>query len=114
MNNEELIELWDEHRPFIYKIALQYSGYAEMDDLMQEGYLGLYSAAIRFDQNAGRHFLLMRLSGSASGCADTLKTAAVRSGYLPEWLPGSRNTESYNQTIKNSLVTSPLLTRYGH
>lgn len=53
MNNEELIELWDEHRPFIYKIALQYSGYAEMDDLMQEGYLGLYSAAIRFDQNAG-------------------------------------------------------------
>ena len=86
MNNEELIELWDEHRPFIYKIALQYSGYAEMDDLMQEGYLGLYS----------------------------LKTAAVRSGYLPEWLPGSRNTESSNQTIKNSLVTSPLLTRYGH
>ena len=57
MNNEELIELWDEHRPFIYKIALQYSGYAEMDDLMQEGYLGLYSAAIRFDQNAGASFL---------------------------------------------------------
>ena len=111
MNNEELIELWDEHRPFIYKIALQYSGYAEMDDLMQEGYLGLYSALIR---TRGRHFLLMRPSGSASGCADTLKTAAVRSGYLPEWLPGSRNTESYNQTIKNSLVTSPLLTRCGH
>lgn len=43
MSNEELIELWDEHRPFIYKIALQYSGYAEMDDLMQEGYLELYS-----------------------------------------------------------------------
>lgn len=57
MNNEELIELWDEYRPFIYKIALQYSGYAEMDDLMQEGYLGLYSAAIRFDQNAGASFL---------------------------------------------------------
>ncbi|MBT9770725.1 sigma-70 family RNA polymerase sigma factor [Coprococcus catus] len=57
MSNEELIELWDEHRPFIYKIALQYSGYAEMDDLMQEGYLGLYSAAIRFDQNAGASFL---------------------------------------------------------
>ena len=57
MNNEELIELWDEHRPFIYKIALQYSGYAEMDDLMQEGYLGLYSAAIRFDQTAGASFL---------------------------------------------------------
>ena len=57
MSNEELIELWDEHRPFIYKIALQYSGYAEVDDLMQEGYLGLYSAAIRFDQNAGTSFL---------------------------------------------------------
>lgn len=57
MGNEELIELWDEHRPFIYKIALQYSGYAEMDDLMQEGYLGLYSAAIRFDENAGTSFL---------------------------------------------------------
>ena len=57
MSNDELIELWDEHRPFIYKIALQYSGYAEMDDLMQEGYLGLYSAAIRFDENAGVSFL---------------------------------------------------------
>ena len=57
MNNEELIELWDEHRPFIYKIALQYSGYAEMDDLMQEGYLGLYSAAIHFDKEAGTTFL---------------------------------------------------------
>ncbi len=106
------MQLWEAHRSFIYKIALQYSGYAEMDDLMQEGYLGLYFAAIRFDQNAGRHFLLMRPSGSASGCADTLKTAVVRSGYLPEWLPGFGNTENYNQTIKNSLVTSPLLTRY--
>lgn len=57
MSDEELIELWDEHRPFVYKIALQYSGYAEMDDLMQEGYLGLYSAAIRFDESAGASFL---------------------------------------------------------
>lgn len=57
MSNEELIKLWDEHRPFIYKIALQYSGYAEMDDLMQEGYLGLYSATIHFDKEAGTTFL---------------------------------------------------------
>ena len=57
MGNEELIELWDEHRPFIYKMALQYSGYADIDDLMQEGYLGLYSAAIRFDESAGASFL---------------------------------------------------------
>lgn len=53
MTNEEIMQLWEAHRPFVYKIALQYSGYAEMDDLMQEGYLGLYFAAIRFDQNAG-------------------------------------------------------------
>lgn len=57
MSNDELIELWNKHRPFIYKTALQYSGYAEMDDLMQEGYLGLYSAAIRFDESAGVSFL---------------------------------------------------------
>lgn len=57
MDNEEMMQLWEAHRPFVYKIALRYAGQAEIDDLLQEGYLGLYAAATRFDENAGVSFL---------------------------------------------------------
>ena len=57
MTNEEIMQLWEAHRPFVYKIALRYTGQAEIDDLLQEGYLGFYAAATRFDENAGASFL---------------------------------------------------------
>lgn len=57
MTSDEMMQLWESHRPFVYKIALRYAGQAEIDDLLQEGYLGLYAAVTRFDENAGTSFL---------------------------------------------------------
>ena len=57
MTNEEIMQLWEAHRPFVYKIALRYTVQAEIDDLLQEGYLGFYAAATRFDGSVGTSFL---------------------------------------------------------
>lgn len=51
---DNMLQLWQQNKGFIYKMARKYSGYAEMDDLMQEGYLGLYEAVRHYypDQNS--------------------------------------------------------------
>lgn len=67
MSNEELVIkikagidvadnmalLYKTNKGYIYKVAKSYSAYAEIDDLMQEGYLGLCEAVERYnpDQN---------------------------------------------------------------
>ena len=39
-----MLALWQQNKGFIYKMALKYSGYAEIEDLKQEGYIGLCEA----------------------------------------------------------------------
>ena len=41
---DNMLKLWNRNKGFVFKTAKKYSGYAEMDDLMQEGYLGLCEA----------------------------------------------------------------------
>lgn len=71
MTNEELVEhiqagdekkkymqqLWEQNYLFIKKIASRYSAQAEFDDLIQEGYFGLYSAAMKYNSQCGVLFL---------------------------------------------------------
>ncbi len=57
MTNEELTKLWEENKRFVYKMAGRYTDYAEFDDLVQEGYIGIYLAALHFDESAGTKFL---------------------------------------------------------
>ena len=71
MTNEELVkriqagngekkyiqQLWEQNFPFIKKIASQYSAWAEFDDLIQEAYFGLYTAAMKYDPQCGVLFL---------------------------------------------------------
>ena len=38
-------------------MAGRYTDYAEFDDLVQEGYIGIYLAALHFDESAGTKFL---------------------------------------------------------
>lgn len=57
-NNPDLLEkLYKQNKGYIYKIALRYSRYAEIEDLMQEGYLGLYEAAKKYDNSQEVKFL---------------------------------------------------------
>ncbi len=71
MTNEELVEqiqngvnvkenmglLYEQNIGFIRKIVHSFSAYAEVDDLMQEAYLGLHKAVEGFDASKGYLFL---------------------------------------------------------
>lgn len=71
MKNEELVEriqagnekekylqqLFEQNFPFIKKIASKYSAREEFDDLIQEGYIGLHTAAMKYDPECGVLFL---------------------------------------------------------
>ena len=49
--------LWTQNQAFVAKMAWKYQAYAEFDDLMQEGYLGLCRAVDGYDPEAGSSFL---------------------------------------------------------
>ena len=46
---DNMLQLWQQNKGFIYKMSMKYSGYSEIDDLMQEGYLGLCEAVRQYD-----------------------------------------------------------------
>lgn len=46
---DNMLKLYEQNRGMIYQIAKKYSGYAEMDDLMQEGYLALCDAVEHYN-----------------------------------------------------------------
>ena len=68
MSNEELVlqiqagkqnlmkELWEQNKALVYTTVKKYAGTAELDDLMQEGYLALNKAAESYDTAAGTLF----------------------------------------------------------
>lgn len=49
--------LWTQNQAFVAKMAWKYQAYAEFDDLMQEGYLGLCRAVDGYDPEAGSSFI---------------------------------------------------------
>lgn len=65
MSNEELVReiqkgnnvsenmglLYMNNKSYIYTIAKKYIGYTDIDDLMQEGYFGLYEAVQRYEES---------------------------------------------------------------
>lgn len=54
---DNMLQLWQQNKGFIYKMARKYSGYAEMDDLMQEGYLGLHEAIRHYEPDQNSSFI---------------------------------------------------------
>lgn len=71
MKNEELVarirnridaaecmaQLWQQNRLFVAQIAKKYTAYEDMDDLMQEGFIGLCNAVECYDPDNGAKFL---------------------------------------------------------
>ncbi|MDD7143841.1 MAG: sigma-70 family RNA polymerase sigma factor [bacterium] len=55
--SDNMLQLWQQNREFVYKMARMFSSYAEMDDLMQEGYLGLCEAVRYYDAEKGVPFI---------------------------------------------------------
>lgn len=56
-----MLELYKQNKGMIYQVAKKYSGYAEMDDLMQEGYLALCDAVEHY--NLEQDALFMTYAG---------------------------------------------------
>lgn len=52
-----ILTLWQQTKNFIYTLARKYFGYAEEEDLMQEGYLGLCEAVRHYDPEQGASFV---------------------------------------------------------
>ena len=52
-----MLQLWEQNQRFIGMIAVKYSGYAEMDDLKQEGYLALCEAVRHYNPDQGVPFI---------------------------------------------------------
>lgn len=71
MNNEELIEkikaegktaanmeqLWEQNKGMVYKIASKYKAFEEKEDLIQQGYLGLYDAVENYNPDFNVKFM---------------------------------------------------------
>lgn len=71
MTNEQLVEcirsgkdvqentlaLWNNNKGIVYKIAKRFRTYVEMEDLLQESFVGLLEAVKRFDTNTGVKFI---------------------------------------------------------
>lgn len=55
--SSNLEQLYLKNRPFIYNTAVKYSKQAEIDDLMQEGYLGLQKAASMYNPDHETKFI---------------------------------------------------------
>lgn len=54
---ENMLALWQQNRAFITMIARKYAGGVEMDDLEQEGYIGLCSAVQHYNSERGMSFM---------------------------------------------------------
>lgn len=54
---ENMLELWQQNRAFVYMLARRFSGCEELDDLMQVGYIGLCEAVSHYDGREGVQFI---------------------------------------------------------
>lgn len=54
---ENMLALWQQNKGFIYKMAMKYQSYAEIEDLNQEGYIGLCEAVNHYEQQQGVPFI---------------------------------------------------------
>ncbi len=54
---ENMLQLWEQNKGFIHQMAVKFRGYAEIDDLKQEGYIGLCTAVEHYEPMAGASFI---------------------------------------------------------
>ena len=97
-----MLKLWEQNKGFIAKMARKYSGYADMDDLMQEGYLAL-NEAVEHYTDKGASFLTYAAFWVRQGLRRYIEhNSAVR---LPSGL--------YDDVIKYKRIRREYLTEYG-
>lgn len=88
---DNMLQLYEQIKPFIHVIAKRYHGWAEVEDLEQEGYLALYDAIVGFDAEKGYKFLTYagywikrHISRYVDGC-HTVRIPAYKRKMLQEY-----------------------------
>lgn len=115
MTNEELVSrikadidtadntlsLYEKNKGLIYQVAKKYSGLAELDDLLQEGYIGLCRAVDGYEPEAGAGF-----STYAWMC---IKRQMLR------YIYGERNLPEYIQNLMDQYkkLSNAFMIQYG-
>ena len=54
---DNMLQLWQQNNGYIAAIAKRFRGYEDMEDLMQQGYIGLYRAVDGYNQEEGVSFI---------------------------------------------------------
>lgn len=54
---ENMLALYQQNKGFIHTLARRYSGGAEMEDLLQEGYIALHEAVEQYQESRGMSFI---------------------------------------------------------
>ena len=95
-----MLQLWKQNQRFIGMIAVKYSGYAEMDDLKQEGYLALCEAVRHYNPDQGVPFI----NYAAFYINDILRTPGTVSVYRYTGSSQPGNTRRLWQNTKKDMV----------
>lgn len=67
---ENMLKLWQQNQGFIVAIAKRFQGYEDMEDLRQQGYIGLCQAVDGYNPDEGvYHLLIMQASGLGRVCS---------------------------------------------
>lgn len=54
---QNMLALYQQNKGFIHTLARRYSGGAEMEDLLQEGYIALHEAVEQYQESRGMSFI---------------------------------------------------------
>ena len=54
---DNMLQLYEQNKGFLHKMAVKYSQFAELEDLMQEAYIGLCEAVRHYNEYQGATFL---------------------------------------------------------
>lgn len=97
---DNMLQLWKQNETFIGQIAMKYHGYAEIDDLKQEGYIGLCNAVDHYDSNKGVPFINYAAFWIKQGMQRYISTCtgAIR---LPEY--ARKEVQQYKKILSEYL-----------
>lgn len=55
--SDNMLQLWQQNQGYIAKISTRFKGYEDIDDLKQQGYLGLHDAVDHYEPDQGIPFI---------------------------------------------------------
>ena len=93
---DNMLQLWKQNRRFIYKIANRYTAFADVEDLEQEGYLGLNTAVEHYNPDEDVSFIHYAAYWIKQGIVRYIKSNGVVR--IPEFMQG--RISEYNKMVQ--------------